>query len=262
MKQGIVFCHGHKHQPIDNYFLKMAQWSYCDRDENSEPDLVVNLMSPEARNKILALLPPNQLFDYVLVYNCPIGGPSYPRVTKNFMLLARSLLKEGGQFIFYNYFGFAIGYYINTFYIVKKYLNGQIEEIHGFPEEKKMTLLGGDNDTTEIATYMKMLTDEDQKGGGPFLDYCLSIAKTLGIETGYSSLSYLDDQYRPANASLKGKFRQMHQNSKKYTLVFEAGNSLIQENLKSYIPPGFHQNADGWIVEDKDDNGDDNGADE
>jgi hypothetical protein len=174
------------------------------------------------------------------------------------MLLARSLLKEGGYFIFDNYFNFTLGYYMDNFHITKRYINGDISTIHGLQENQKISIQDKErykdkdklyklrtNLATENEIYGEMLVQEDKKGSGPFLDYCMSKAKTLAVETGYNTISYLSDDYRLANISKKG----YRNDTKCFTLMFEAGVSLIQENLVDYIPDGYYQNDKGYIVE-------------
>lgn len=129
VKKGVVLCHGKKHQPIDDYFLTLAEWYYADIQEKNDPDVVVDFLSNEAREKLLSLLPAGELYDYVLVYNCPVGGKLFSNRPKYVMWLARSLLKAGGNFIFYNFFAFAIDYYVLNELITKRYMADDVGDL-------------------------------------------------------------------------------------------------------------------------------------
>jgi len=250
MKKGIVFCHGKKHKPIDDYFLQMATWNYSDREASSDPDIVVDLLDPNARELLLSLLPEGEFYDYVLIYSCPIGHHLFGEFPKNLMLLANSILAQEGKFIFYNYFPFVIHYYIQTQKIVSKYIEGDITSLHGYSEKAKIEkLTNHDKDylTKEHRTnetYLKLLRKEDLRGSGPLLQYCLDKARILAFETGYRSFEYLDDYYRPSN-STSDRIKSM----KQHTLVFNIGSNQIHDILNRYITAqGYSFDKEGLIV--------------
>jgi hypothetical protein len=107
-KTGLVFCHGHAHHQIDSFYYDMADWIYLDIDENAQPDIVASLYDPENISEYLKRTN-GKLFDYVLVYYCPIIHVDFNKNMLNALIAVRRALNENGKFIFHAFIDYMIG---------------------------------------------------------------------------------------------------------------------------------------------------------
>lgn len=217
MKRGLVLCHGHLHRTIKSYFLNLAEWHFFDIRKHNVPDMTGNIKTYKDLQKARELIN-GDLFDYVLVYHCPLGGmeEDYISLSTKVMINARSILNNTGSFIYHGYVSFAISFLTQTRKSAQKLLcHAQGESCPVLFDEKYPT----SGDREEINKWdenqrRKFVEDEklDTDKQNSILTAVYSTANVLMYSSGYTSyskLSSLTEHRIPAYDEL-------------YTIVFNA----------------------------------------
>lgn len=90
--EGLIFCHGHKHQQLK--LPPEVKWIYLDADPAVEPDIAGLYQNEE----ILEMLG-REKYDFVYEIRCPFTSIEE---IKDYLKIASSLTKEGGEIFLFN----------------------------------------------------------------------------------------------------------------------------------------------------------------